>query len=165
MKEFTEDEKTVARNIDKKYKWIARDENGFLKIYTQKPIKRKIAWFVNRLDDCDTFAGFKYMFQSIRWEDDEPTRISDIYNPQILDDVEREYLKAVLKPFHEEVENDVKSGNRFDGDRGYYIKEYLLIKLYNEEFAFPDFDEGEMYSGMKLNKKYTLDELGITYDD
>ena len=30
MKKFTEDEKVIAKNIDKTYKWIARNSNGCL---------------------------------------------------------------------------------------------------------------------------------------
>lgn len=101
MKEFTNDEKVIARSIDKEYKWIARNKSGSLNVYTQKPFKGKIAWTVNRVDECDSFAGCKYMFSSIKWEDNEPTLIKDIYDPQILDDVDREYLKLILKPFGE----------------------------------------------------------------
>ena len=40
MKTFTEDEKIIARNIDKGYKWIARDSNGNLGVYKGKTKKR-----------------------------------------------------------------------------------------------------------------------------
>lgn len=44
MKNFTEDEKFIARNIDKKYKWIARDSNGNLYVYGEKPEKIDQYW-------------------------------------------------------------------------------------------------------------------------
>lgn len=80
MKEFTEDEKIIARNIDKKYKWISRNSYGNIYVHQNKPMKLNACW-----DEAFTRSGeffvFNHMFKSIKWEDDEPTRISDIYNP------------------------------------------------------------------------------------
>jgi hypothetical protein len=155
MKEFTNDEKIIAKNIDKNYKWMARDRDGSLYAYEEKPKKAKIAemWYAGC---CSTLITFSHMFPAIKWEDEEPTRISDIYNPPVLNDAEREYLKTVLKPFRGAVKYVKKTKN---GDA-----EYLFIPLYsNGVFAFPDFDPGTMYSGMESGKAYSLDELGITY--
>lgn len=158
MKEFTEDEKIIARNIDRKCKWIARDSDGCIYIFIKKPTKLENGW--NSSTGFDEFFAFNHMFKSIKWEDDEPTRISDIYNPQILDEAEREYLKTILKPFHEKVDYVVKLWEYFN-DGECYSKEYLFIELYDGSFAFPSFDPGKMYSGMGLDKKYKLDELGL----
>ena len=81
-----------------------------------------------------------------------------------MDDVEREYLKAVLKPFHKKVEY-VKKYVRDIRRDGTYANEYLFIALRSGYFYFPDFDKGKMYTGMEVGKKYTLKELGITYKD
>ena len=167
MKEFSEDEKTIAMNIDKKYKWIARDDNGCLCIYKEKPKKSGNIWnttYGKLFDECETLAAFMHMFKSIKWEDDEPTRIRDIYDPQILDDVERKYLGYVLKPFHEEVGYVEKRESHILGEET-NSKEYLYVKLYDGGFIFPDFDCGKMYSGMEPNRRYNLDDLGITYGD
>ena len=105
------------------------------------------------------------MFSSIKWVDDEPTRISDIYNPPVLNNAEWEYLKTVLKPFHDEVEY-VKKLHDYIIDGGTsYNREFLFIQFHDGKLEFPDFDSGEMYCGMELNKKYKLDELGITYTE
>ena len=40
-KEFTDDELCILRNIDKKYKWIARDKSGNLCIFDEKPNKNE----------------------------------------------------------------------------------------------------------------------------
>ena len=167
MKEFSEDEKVIARNINKKYRWIARNSDGGLCIYKEKPKKSGIIWNIRSgalFDKIETLDGFSHMFWAIKWEDDEPTRISDIYNPQILDDVEREYLKMVLRPFHDEVEYVVKSAHHLRRD-GTYDNEYLSIEFQDGNFTFPDFDSGKMYVGMEREKKYTLKELGITYKE
>ena len=163
MKKFTSDEKTIAMNIDKKYKWISRNSYGNIYVYQNKPTKLNACW-----DEAFTRSGeffvFNHLFSAIKWEDDEPTLIKDIYDPQILDDIEREYIKFVLKPFHEEVSYVEKLVDDLIDD-GSYSKEYLYVKLHDGEFVFPDFDSGKMYIGMETDKKYKLDELGITYTE
>ena len=161
MKTFTEDEKIIARNIDREYKWMARDSDENLYIYEGKPKKEKSYW---KNYGYDYLSPFSHLFSAVKWEDDEPTRISDIYSPQVLNDAEREYLKTVLKPFHEAVKYVEKLPERvFDEDNR--SKEYLVIAFYGRgSFSFPDFDSGKMYSGMELDKEYELDELGITYE-
>lgn len=77
--QFSEDEKTILRNIDKKYKWIARDKNSNLYAYEAKPNKNTFMekWrsegFAPNLD-----IFFNHLFQFIKWEDDEPVEISKI---------------------------------------------------------------------------------------
>ena len=78
MKTFTEDEKAIARNIDEEYKWIARDCDGELCIYEGKPRKEGNYWY---FDGYDRLSYFNHLFSAIKWEDEEPTRIRDIYNP------------------------------------------------------------------------------------
>lgn len=77
------------------------------------------------------------------------------YKPPILDDVEKAYLSAVIKPFRDRVEYIEKrcfvSGT-----------EYILISLQNNKtLSFPTFKTGTMYKGMKSRKEYTLEELGL----
>lgn len=167
MKKITEDEKTIAKNIDKEYKWMARNSDGRLCIYKEKPKKSRIIWNVTSgglFDKLETLAAFSHMFKSIKWEDDEPTLIKDIYDPQILDDVERKYLKTILKPFHDEV-GYIKKSEEYLAGEGWCKKEFLFIKLRDGGFIFPGFDPGKMYSGMELDKQYKLYELGITYTE
>ena len=156
MKTFTEVEKTIARNIDKEYKWMARDRDGNLYVYEGKPRKEEENnWYSY---GYKPISYFNHLFSAIKWEDDEPTLIRDIYNPPILNDLEREYLKTVLKPFHGVVEYVKKIKN---GD-----KEYLFIPFSgNGALSFPEFDSGTGYSGMKPDREYSLDELGITYEE
>lgn len=70
MKEFTDDEKNIARNLDKEYKWIARDSDGNLSIYEGKPRKEESYWIA---DDYDYIPYFNHLFPAIKWEDEEPT--------------------------------------------------------------------------------------------
>lgn len=71
---LTEDEKVILRNIEKKYKWIARDEDGSLCAYESKPKKTNFFWFAE-------FYGhlcYSHLFQFIKWEDEEPLLIEDL---------------------------------------------------------------------------------------
>lgn len=75
-----------------------------------------------------------------------------IVEKEILDDVEREYLLNIIKPFRDKVEYIAKHGGN---------KEYIDICIRNDsKIIFPYFKSGTMYKGMELNKKYTLEELG-----
>ena len=72
---------------------------------------------------------------------------------QILDDAEKEYLKAVIKPFRDKVKCILKCSNS---------GEWIAIKIINDTtINFPYFEKGTMYQGMELNGKYTLEELGL----
>ena len=75
------------------------------------------------------------------------------YKPPILDDVEKAYLSAVIKPFREEVETIEKAS--FEED------EQLQISDGDTVMAFPCFEKGTMYKGMEAYKEYTLEELGL----
>ena len=73
-------------------------------------------------------------------------------NKPILDDVEKEYLSAVIRPFKNRISDIVK--RNFDSE-----KSYIVIHINSESFYFPYFKKGTMYEGMEADKKYTLKEL------
>lgn len=78
---------------------------------------------------------------------------------QILDDKEKEYLSNLIKPYKKYVKYIKKSS--------YKVNERITI-CYHEYvgnctlgFSLPSFEKGTMYKGMKTNKQYTLEELGL----
>lgn len=81
----------------------------------------------------------------------------------ILDDAERRYLSAVIRPFRNKIKHLAKHG----GDYHDYYYEYITVMYYVDQvlttysFGLPIFPEGTMYKGMKLNSEYTLEELGL----
>ena len=75
-------------------------------------------------------------------------------NKPILDDEEKEYLNAVIRPFKNRISNIVK--RNFDSE-----KSYIFIHINSESFYFPYFKKGTMYEGMEADKQYTLKELGL----
>ena len=79
--------------------------------------------------------------------------LEEEYDPKILDEKEKEYLSAVIKPFREEVETIEKTS--FSG------YEQLQISDGDTIMAFPCFEKGTMYKGMEVDKDYTLEELGL----
>ena len=74
---------------------------------------------------------------------------------EILDEAEKRYLRGVIRPFRARMKYIMKE------DINYATKEYIRIDLGREMINLPKFDSGSMYKGMKLNKKYTLEELGL----
>lgn len=83
MKEIklTEDEKAILRNIDKRFKWISRDEDGELMVYSTRPLKdRHIMkkWRVPLTDEYELIHIFNHLFQFIKWQDEEPYLIEDL---------------------------------------------------------------------------------------
>ena len=73
-KEFTDDELCILRNIDKKYKLVARDKNGDLYAYPYRPMKGATYWGKGSHESLFTFNS---LFTEIKWEDEEPIYIDD----------------------------------------------------------------------------------------
>lgn len=75
-----------------------------------------------------------------------------IVEKEILDEKEKEYLSAVIRPFKDRIEFIAKR-KMFD--------DYICIGLNDEAISLPYFKKGTMYKGMELYKEYTLKELGL----
>ena len=123
-----------------------------------------------RFSSTDTFSGHtfqvlcknKIIYERTYLADTGQKKLIDFFNwleqeykPPILDDVEKAYLSAVIKPFRDRVKYITK-----------YIypakEEYLLIVMYNgERMSFPTFKKETMYKGMKVYEEYTLEEHGL----
>lgn len=77
------------------------------------------------------------------------------YKEPILDKVEREYLKAVIRPFRKEVAT-ISKFNAFDGSQ------YIYIEMKDRRGSnLPTFPKGTMYKGMIEGMHYSLKELGL----
>lgn len=76
---------------------------------------------------------------------------------EILDEAEKRYLRDVIRPFRNEVKyiKLEKSWSKVDCC-------YVLIETKsNDTSCLPYFKIGTMYKGMKLNKEYSVKELGL----
>lgn len=78
MIKLTEDEKVILRNIDKKYKWIARDSTINLMVYVMRPKKGDFEWHAGSIFDYEVVIIFNHLFKFIKWEDEKPYRIKDL---------------------------------------------------------------------------------------
>ena len=82
-----------------------------------------------------------------------PTYTEYIPPKPILDEKEKEYLSAVIRPWRDTVRCIRKYKHQ--------NKEYIYIHNKNifDGIGFPYFKAGTMYKGMELDKEYTLEEL------
>lgn len=145
---FTKTEKTILNALPEEYKYIFRSPNGELRI-------------CERIDRTACYLAifeFDHLFKDVK-PGCEPIR----FRGPILDDTEREYLKAVFKPFASRIKYVAKQ--RCEGI--WVGMEYIKVLMEDpdgDSTCFPTFKAGTMYKGMEPNKAYTLEELDITYD-
>ena len=123
---------------------IRRNEKWFTGEYP-----REIADLKNLKDNC----GERGKIIKI----EEPTYQAVYeYKPEILDETEKRYLRGVIRPFKDKVKYIKKYFSRTVG------KEYLQVKLKEDRpMNLPYFEVNAMYKGMKKEKEYTLEELGL----
>ena len=75
---------------------------------------------------------------------------------QILDEEEKKYLSAVIKPFRDRITYISKEQTLGE------TKERIIIKYDNDSrTALPFFEKGKKYIGMEIDNEYTLKELGL----
>lgn len=137
------------------YKWLARNEGGKLFTHSAKPVKGSKIYCSDGYISC-VCGEFVPIFQNIKFEDSEPTSIESIVHPQILDDAERRYLSAVIRPFKDRVGCICKT---------FYTSEYqhiyIVLRDCNYNMYLPIFKKGTMYKGMEFGRSYSLEELGL----
>lgn len=79
-KEFTDNELYILNNIDKKYKWIAKDKDGLICTFVSKPIKTERFWS-DGWSNGESYASLEAiknsLFTEIKWEDEEPIYIDE----------------------------------------------------------------------------------------
>ena len=131
------------KNIEKYYEEIKH------KYQTSNILNPSCSVFKIRtgIDDCSGCHCKECGIKSFEWLNQE-------YKDPILDDVEREYLSAVIKPFRKKISYIRKSKD--------FRKKYIKIVLCDgDTMYFPYLANDEMYKGMELDRNYTLEELGL----
>lgn len=158
---FTEDEKAILRSFPSPFKWIARDRDGWLSVYEDKP-KRDGIEFISGNPHTE-YAGmeiFKHIFKGVTFEN-SPIR----FRGEVLDEVEKAYLKSVFSPFRNMIVSVRKMDLDLDLDRpGQCINVTAMMDNRIWMWCFPPFEAGTMYKGMTVNEEYSLEDLGIRYD-
>lgn len=158
---------------------VAFNEENLIKLYTYEDLKKapigtKITFqngYLIKFDKERVYGvingkiDYIILFLKGKVTDERFGKIIKIEDPiyqtvyehkeEILDEAEKRYLKAVIRPFRARMKYIMKE------DINYATKEYIRIDLGREMINLPKFDSGSMYKGMKLNKGYTLEELGL----
>lgn len=171
---------------DRTEKTVSFNEKDLIKLYTYEDLKKspvgtKVTFEDGRIlikakndninDSFTDIDGFRSIMDLKGLKDswnggyygkiikiEEPT-YETVYEAkaesEILDEVEKRYLKGVIGPFKNKTKYIVKYNNSLQ-------QQYIVIYFSdNNGIVFPEFEKGTMYKGMKVDKKYTLEELGI----
>lgn len=156
MNKYSDIEIQTAKNLLKDgYKWLVRTMRGSVIAFSCHPCKNEGYWLWPSNAESEIVSGKSApLFQNIKWEDEVSTYIEDIVKPQILNEPERQYLSAVIKPFRDRVRSITKNP-KLNGK-----EEYIVIDIGFQMF-FPDFKSNAMYKGMDLGKEYKPEELGL----
>ena len=114
MTKINQEEYEMLKGLDDKWKWIARDEDRGLYVFTKKPVRKdgySSYWRVAELEDPYTALGLFdeiHLFQFIQWEDDEPYNISELIEEYESEETEVkkdiEWLKKELDLIEDEAE-------------------------------------------------------------
>ena len=173
MPKINQEEYEVLKELDDEWKWIARNYNGALITYTDKPMKNpNLYWdsFGERMDDR--------LFQFIQWEDEEPHNIQKLIEEYEYSALERhvnsfkELSKAIrtkeseetvvkkdIEWLKEEIEEDIKSwgGGNPDYFRG-ASDAYENVKDWLNQLDEPEVLSQEWIDEHKKRKFFDFDE-------
>ena len=143
--------------IKKKIRDITEEEFEIWKNYNCKTYDLHCTGCPFRASECG-FVGLRFPWYESKemFSDKFLNQEINITVPDILDDVEKRYLSAVIRPFRKRVDYIMKISDPLG-----YEKEYIFIKLDEDSFSLPYFTAGTMYQGMDLERAYTLEELGL----
>lgn len=101
---------------------------------------------LNHVEDCTNRLCKECKKEALKWL---------LSEAQILDDAEKRYLRGVIRPFRNRVAFIKKTCNCVG------FKWIEIAVEGNRTITFPGFKNDEMYKGMKLEKEYTIEELGL----
>lgn len=143
--------------IKKKIRDITKEEFEIWKNYNCKTYDLHCTGCPFRASECG-FVGLRFPWYESKemFSDKFLDQEINIAVPDILDNVEKRYLSAVIRPFRKRVDSIMKISDPLG-----YDKEYIFIKLDEDFFSLPYFTAGTMYQGMELERAYTLEELGL----
>src|SRR5699024_4801371 len=106
MPKINREEYEVLKELDDKWKWIARNYNGALITFTSKPTKNpNLYWdsFGERMEDR--------LFRFIQWEDESPYNIQELIEEYLYDNQPKLFIDGQEQSFEfieESEEKEVK---------------------------------------------------------
>lgn len=119
---------------------------------------------LENLDVCDIDSRLRIMNSGFcsgnGCEGCEERFLKWLLEEPVLDEVERKYLSEVIRPFRKKITHITKIIHYRTG------RQYISITTkgkdgFIESLNFPDFENDTMYKGMKIDRQYTLEELGL----
>ena len=74
---LTNPERAILENLNKEYKYIARDRDNRLYLYSEKPKKYSIDVWASE-ESTFSLKIFNHCFKFVKWEDNEPYSIKEL---------------------------------------------------------------------------------------
>lgn len=153
MIKLSDEEKIILKNIDKRYKWIARGGDGNLFIYREKPIKKESSWVSEMLYDWCGIWIFNHLFLFINWEDKEPYLIEDLLKNNDIAATEIFDLKKVYDCFPQAFVNKEHELIIYPRTNTYFLLKNVENQL-QLDCKIIEYCSGEAYDGAKKSKEY-----------
>ena len=104
---------------------------------------------------CKSYNGGCWIKHKDVYNDTFLNHEIEIKEKPILTKEEKEYLRAVIKPFRDRImwimKHDYLSTNN----------QFIAIQMTKDIFLLPLFEENKYYKNMEVDKEYTLEELGL----
>ena len=163
---ISQEEYELLKKCDDKFKWVARDKNTELWVYTKKPYKGMYRWdSVGNINLLPRRS--KYLFQLIQWDDEEPYCISDLIKKYeergdigYTSEEYAEYLSKFNEKLLTESEEEMKKDKKWLKDevaRIYDTRDYWSVDDLRDEILdlINELDEPEVLSKQEdmLNRK------------
>ena len=83
---ITSIERVLLENVEKKYKYIARDHDLALFIFGESPTKENMMWLRKPDSYVASFTVYGHLFPMVKWEDEEPWLIEDLLKLPVKED-------------------------------------------------------------------------------
>lgn len=125
-------------DLDIKYRWIARDKDGDLYAYEEKPVKSSVddTWFESEEHALGGIfiADRDNEYSSIKWEDNEPyDRLSEKLSEKMIVNEDIQFLKDLQEELNTQ-ENDYQASPIF-----------WVVRQYEKRIIHEDFADGYVY--------------------
>ena len=112
----------------------------------------------NRMNKAIRTIAYKHCRKILLGASNPFKWLCEEYKEPILDDVEREYLSAVIKPFRNKVKHIVKI-SRISPPKTQDIR--IVLGDLDSVYLLNLNTNTGMYKGMEADKLYSLEELGL----
>jgi hypothetical protein len=152
-KDFMKEEPKQFTKSDLKENHIVKNRGNHKFMWGDRPTNTYNSDLTNIYDNILDIMEV-WEFDKLVWKREEKL-------VEILDEVEKKWLNHFIKSTNIKVNYIAKYESVLYNNREYLEIDYNDSDDHRESIRFPYFEKDTMYKGMKLNKKYTLEELGL----